>query len=61
LFDRRVVPAVPRLRFFACLRCDTVYAEVDPPDRCQRCDAETFEKLALDTQAAYFSTTAKRQ
>jgi len=48
------------VRFFACRRCETVYAEVDPPDRCRRCDGETFDELQLGTQAAYFSPTDTR-
>jgi len=60
LLDRRVVGAVPRLRFFACPDCETVYAEVDPPEDCRRCGSPTVDELRVDSQAAYFSPTETR-
>jgi rubredoxin len=44
------------LRFFTCEDCETVYADVDEPPRCGRCDGVSFEELDVGTQAAdYFA------
>lgn len=44
------------LRYYACQRCETVFALPDPPTACGRCGAETVDELRPDTTAAsYFA------
>lgn len=44
------------LRFFGCLRCQTVHADPGPPERCGECGATRFEELTAGSQASeYFS------
>ncbi len=43
------------LRYYACQRCETVFALPDPPTVCGRCGAETVGELRRDdTAASYF-------
>jgi hypothetical protein len=49
---------VPGLRFFACERCETVYAAPEEPSDCDRCDDGRLAELVdagRDAAAAYFS------
>ena len=47
---------MPCLRFFLCTRCETVYADLDEPPRCDVCNEHSFEELRTETQAkAYFA------
>ncbi|MFB6251257.1 MAG: hypothetical protein ABEI27_06170 [Halobellus sp.] len=44
------------LRFFVCNGCETVYADVEAPLQCVRCDDGLFEELGSGSQAAeYFA------
>jgi rubredoxin len=44
------------LRFFSCLGCETVYADVESPPTCDVCAGDQFEKLNVEDQAmSYFS------
>ena len=42
------------LRYFACGGCSTVYADVDTPPRCHRCESERFEEVKQGTHAAEY-------
>ncbi|WP_154325918.1 MULTISPECIES: hypothetical protein [Haloferax] len=33
------------LRFFACVRCDTVYAHPETQTQCDSCDSGTLEEI----------------
>lgn len=43
------------LRYFACQRCETVFALPNPPDQCGRCGETALEELRDGTAAAYFA------
>jgi hypothetical protein len=44
------------IRFFACEACGTIYADVDEPPWCYRCDGTSFGELDVGTGAAdYFA------
>ncbi|MEF8902158.1 MAG: hypothetical protein V5A25_13205 [Halovenus sp.] len=46
------------LRFFACDGCDTVYADVEAPQRCRHCGREPVDEIGPGTQAAaYFGSS----
>jgi hypothetical protein len=55
----RVAPRyspVPGIRFFACDRCDTVYADPGRPRWCDRCADARLVEITGDVQsAAYFA------
>jgi len=38
------------LRFFACERCETVYASPNTPPYCDDCDGTTFRELTRRLQ-----------
>jgi hypothetical protein len=38
------------LRYYACDRCETVFADVEAPPRCGRCAAERLRELTRDLQ-----------
>ncbi|WP_187347743.1 hypothetical protein [Haloplanus rubicundus] len=47
---------MPGLRFFACERCETVYAAPEEPSGCDRCaDGRLAELGDADGAAAYFA------
>jgi rubredoxin len=39
------------VRFFLCNGCDTVYADIEEPPQCHRCDGGPFEELDPENQA----------
>ena len=44
------------LRYFACERCDTVFALPEPHSQCGRCGAEALAELPPDdTAGTYFA------
>lgn len=44
------------LRVYRCEGCDTVYADVEPPPRCDRCGETAFAEFPPSGQAArYFA------
>jgi len=48
--------SMPCLQFFLCTHCETVYADLDEPPRCDVCNEHSFEELRTETQAkAYFA------
>lgn len=47
---------MPGLRFFACNRCDTVYADLEAPPQCSGCPHSQFEEITQSVQAEpYFA------
>jgi hypothetical protein len=38
------------LRYYACDRCETVFADVETPPRCGRCAAEGLREITRDLQ-----------
>jgi hypothetical protein len=54
------------LRYYACVHCDAVHADVDAPSECGQCGrdgTETFGHVPAglsDAAAAYFAPTASR-
>jgi Zn finger protein HypA/HybF involved in hydrogenase expression len=43
------------LRFFSCTRCGTVYADVETPAQCARCEGPMAELDTGRQAAEYFS------
>jgi len=48
--------AVPALRHFVCNGCGTVYADLERPAACHRCDSNRIEKLPAENQAFDYFT-----
>lgn len=56
---RPFLSSVLGLQFFACRRCETVYADPEEPPRCDNCGNGTFEEITPGVQAeAYFASSA---
>jgi rubrerythrin len=47
---------VPSPRFFVCNGCGTVYADVEQPADCHRCEDGLFEELEPGRQAFDYFT-----
>ena len=48
------------VRFFACEGCDTVYAGVEPPERCGDCGSVSIEEISDRLRAdTYFNRAAE--
>ena len=47
---------VPALRYFVCNGCGTVYADLEPPAACHRCDGTRIEELPSENQAFDYFT-----
>jgi rubredoxin len=47
---------VPALRYFVCNGCGTVYADLEPPAACHRCDGTRIEELPAENQAFDYFT-----
>jgi rRNA maturation endonuclease Nob1 len=44
------------LRFFACNRCDTVFADPERPLRCDSCGGDALEEITDKLQADTYFT-----
>jgi len=44
------------LQFFSCTDCETVYADLEEPPRCDVCEGQSFENLQTETQAKGYFT-----
>jgi predicted Zn-ribbon and HTH transcriptional regulator len=49
---------VPAVQFFLCNGCGTVYADIEKPPACHRCESKRIEQLRAEDQAFnYFTGT----
>jgi len=44
------------LQFFSCAHCETVYADLEEPPRCDVCEGDSFEKFQTEAQAKTYFT-----